>query len=264
MKIAIILAVLIIGSPALAGNNLKTVDKILSTDGITHKLRQWKPEFEKVVFEKIAGESLDAATGAKIKKLGRRIYTTNNLKEIYRLAFSKQLTEEDIKNISTWQSSPIGKKISKKISLIYRKNTLNKSERYLTQHPMDKNRSNIIRSCFRSSGFSKLNSETIFSAILGVAFTQNGYQSKSKKIKPVILKKIAENESLVRGKSSSKQLLKKFAYAFRELDDKEIDSFRTFSESRYGQNFLKAHYKATKITGEKAAQTAMKAAESGM
>jgi len=258
MKILLLLCLLLTSNAHAI--DMKKVDSILRNEKTTLRLRDWQSVFNETLEEKSKSNAIEPENAQKIRNLGKRIYVTSNLKEIYRLALAKELVDIDVKNISAWQETAIGKLILKNLSSYFRKDIDQKANAFFGNNKLNNNRLNSLKSCFMAIKLMKQESEKRVMSDYGIEMAINGYRTKSERIDEDAIKTILESKRLHYERRTEETHFKYFAYAMRKLTDRQIEAYRKFAETNSGERFYKAQLKAIHVTGIRAGKTALNAA----
>jgi hypothetical protein len=247
-------------SLALAGD-LKQVDKLIGKDATSFRLGSWGTHFKKQLDLKAQDTGMDAGSKSKIASLGRRIYTSKNLKSIYRLGMAKYLNNQQLTSLNKWMSSPLGQKIYKGVAELYRdKNIFEKSRKFIAKNQTAANRFNLIRTAVKSSRIAELDGNSQVAADFGIEMCLNGYKRLSAREKTIVVSRRVNIKKDIYERKFEDLYINHFIYVFRALSNDDIDKYRKFLESTNGVAYLMAHEKALQITSEKAAKTAMNSA----
>ena len=258
MKLLIIICLLMTSNAHAI--DMKKIDSILKNEKATLRLRDWQSVFNETLKEKSKNNAIEPENAQKVRKLAKRIYVTPNLKEIYRLALAKELVDMDVKKISEWQETAIGKLVLKNLSSYFRKDIDHRTKAFFGNNKMNNNRLNTLKSCFLAIKLMKQESEKRVMADYGIEMALNGYRPSAERTDEDTIKSTLESKRLHYERRVEETHFKYFAYAMRKLTDRQIDAYRKFAETNSGSRFYKAQLKALQVTGTRAGKTILNAA----
>ncbi len=244
-------------SPVMAKPSKPTVDYVLEYFHVEDFLR----DTEKCVDDALARRKKEITlTDAKIdtiQNLTHRIYPAGNLYKVFKTAYAKQITLENLTGVYTWTTTVKGIKFRQALTS-FNKTTPDERKSYFDkQSPvfLKPNRRNAIATFITDFEQDQLWALMQQKCDLGVVVGLNAYAPEKERDSMKYMKdKMAKKQPGYIGAARTLYMTFDF-FAFKDMKNEEIDELSKFATSAVGQAHTKAMTKALEGTLDGAAKT---------
>ncbi len=234
-----------------------TVEKVLDFYHTEDFLDDCLKHVEDAVDRRKKEVTIDEATAKRLKDVAGRIYVKKNLYNVFKVAYSKQTTLENMTALWDWMNSPRGLALRKAYNDQYKEKSSYKDWKAYydkeAKNILKPNRQNALNTFITSNEQWELATAKILGGDFAAWWSTNQLETQKETLKYVKNKIKPRKTGYI---EAAREYFGIYDFALlRDLKNEEIDELSKFASTAFGQGAAKAYRTALEQTMESAGKT---------